>query len=150
IGCSGPPAGARPSTVKISAPSACTAYSMHERTLTSSNSIVQAPHTPCSQPRCVPRRPRSSRRKSARVFRISTSRSYSVSLTVTWMVLLRSIAVPFRSPQGLLQRPTRQHANEVSPVFGRSVDVGTRFAQGSSSVGGGGERFLCWALPHQQ
>ena len=33
---------------------------------------VHAPHTPCSQPRCVPVRPQSSRRKSASVLRAST------------------------------------------------------------------------------
>ena len=53
-GLSVPSAAARPSTVVTSAPSACTANSRHERTASPSSSTVQAPHTPCSQPRWVP------------------------------------------------------------------------------------------------
>ena len=44
----------RPSTVTILAPSACTASIRHDRTAAPSTRTVQAPHTPCSQPRCVP------------------------------------------------------------------------------------------------
>ena len=45
---------ARPSTVTTSLPSACTASIRQERTGSPSTSTVHAPHTPCSQPRCVP------------------------------------------------------------------------------------------------
>src|SRR3989442_759163 len=50
IGASSPGPGATPSIVVISMPSACTAKARHDRTATPSNSTVQAPHTPCSQP----------------------------------------------------------------------------------------------------
>ena len=39
-------------------PSACTASIRQERTGSPSSRTVQAPHTPCSQPACVPLRPR--------------------------------------------------------------------------------------------
>ncbi len=55
------------------APLACTANSRHERTGSPLNRIVQAPHTPCSQPTWVPVSPRSSRRKSVKSLRGSTS-----------------------------------------------------------------------------
>ncbi len=61
-----------PSIVVTSAPSACTASIRHERAETPSTSTVHEPQTPCSQPRCVPVRPSSSRRKSASVRRSST------------------------------------------------------------------------------
>ena len=71
---SSPGAGARPSTVVISCPSACTANIRHERTGAPSRRTVQAPQTPCSQPTCVPVRPSSWRRKSDSSRRGSTSR----------------------------------------------------------------------------
>ena len=40
--------------VRITAPSQLPAWVMQERAGTPSISTVQAPHTPCSQPRCVP------------------------------------------------------------------------------------------------
>ena len=55
---------------------------MQERTGTPSSSTVQAPHTPCSQPRCVPVRSRPSRRKSASDVRGSTAASTLRPLTV--------------------------------------------------------------------
>ena len=53
---------ARPSTVVISAPSACTASIKQERTGAPLCCTVQLPHTPCSQPTCVPVRANSWRR----------------------------------------------------------------------------------------
>jgi CO/xanthine dehydrogenase Mo-binding subunit len=44
----------RPSTVVTALPSACTASIRHDRTAAPSTITVQAPHTPCSQPTCVP------------------------------------------------------------------------------------------------
>ena len=49
-----PGSGARPSTVRIVAPSACTASVRQARAGAPSISTVQAPQTPCSQPTCVP------------------------------------------------------------------------------------------------
>ena len=49
--------GAMPSTVRNSWPSACTASIRHERAERPSIGSLQAPHTPCSHPRCVPVRP---------------------------------------------------------------------------------------------
>ena len=49
------------------APSACTANIRQDRTGSPSTITVQAPQTPCSQPRCVPVRPQSSRIASASV-----------------------------------------------------------------------------------
>jgi hypothetical protein len=50
-----PPSGARqPSIVVTDCPSAVTAKSRQDRTGTPSSSTVHAPHTPCSQPTCVP------------------------------------------------------------------------------------------------
>ena len=72
-----------PSIVVTSVPSACTANTRHERTAAPSISTVHAPHTPCSQPRCVPVRWHCSRRKSARVTRGSTVASCARPLTVS-------------------------------------------------------------------
>src|SRR5213079_1226867 len=44
-----------PSTVVTSCPSAWTANNKQARTASPSSSTVQAPHTPCSHPTCVPR-----------------------------------------------------------------------------------------------
>ena len=72
IGCSLSPS-ARPSTVRICLPAACTANMRHERTGSPSISTVQAPQTPCSQPTWVPVCPQSSRMASASVRRGSTA-----------------------------------------------------------------------------
>ena len=53
-----------PSTVVTSRPCAWTANIRHERTGSPSTRTVHAPQTPCSQPTCVPVKPRSWRRKS--------------------------------------------------------------------------------------
>jgi len=58
--------------VVMLAPSQATAKVMQERAGAPSISTVQAPHTPCSHPRCVPVRWSSSRKKSARVWRTDT------------------------------------------------------------------------------
>ena len=63
IGCSTPPE-ARPSTVRTSWPSACTANIEHDFTARSpSSTITQQPQLDVSQPTCVPVSPHSSRRK---------------------------------------------------------------------------------------
>src|SRR5450759_1451273 len=80
------PAGARPSTVVISAPSACTANMRQERTASPFMMTVHAPQTPCSHPRWVPVSTQSSRRKSASVLRVSTVAWCAVPLTVNEIV----------------------------------------------------------------
>src|SRR5919109_2991324 len=88
MGCSGSPLwdfAASPSIVMIVPPFACTAKSKHERTVSPLKRIVQLPHIPCSQPRCVPVSARWSRRKSASDNRGSTTPSYRLSLTVISM-----------------------------------------------------------------
>ena len=54
-------------------PSPCTASIRQERTGSPSRRMVQAPHTPCSQPALVPVSPTFSRRQSSKVRRGSTS-----------------------------------------------------------------------------
>src|SRR5690606_21950776 len=49
------------------------ANTRQERIGLPSTMTVQAPHTPCSHPTCVPVRPQSSRRVSASVLRCSTT-----------------------------------------------------------------------------
>ena len=66
-------------------PSACTASVRQERAERPSIRTVHAPQTPCSQPRCVPVRPSSCRRKSARVMRTGTERRCSRPFTVKLM-----------------------------------------------------------------
>ena len=51
------PSRASPSTVLMSAPSACTANVMQDRMLAPSSRTVQVPQTPCSQPMWVPGEP---------------------------------------------------------------------------------------------
>ena len=71
-----PGAGASASTVRIAAPSTCTASMRQDRAGTPSICTVQAPHTPCSQPTCVPVAPSTWRRKSD-----SSSRGSAAPLT---------------------------------------------------------------------
>ena len=63
-----------PSMVSTEALSACTASIRQERTISPFTRTVHAPHTPCSQPTCVPVSCRCSRRKSARLRRGRTMR----------------------------------------------------------------------------
>src|SRR5688572_1667849 len=110
-GCSLSGDGAMPSTVRISWPSACTASIKQERAERPSSRMVQAPHTPCSQPRCVPVRPSSTRRKSASVRRTGTSLLYDLLLTVTEMVRLSVMSVDhFIGPaqQGMRQSEAKR------------------------------------------
>ena len=83
---SSPSGGVKPSIVVTSPPSAWTANMRQARTAAPSNSTVQAPHTPCSHPRCVPVSRQSSRRKSASVLRGSTAAVRLVPLIVTVIV----------------------------------------------------------------
>ena len=59
------------------------ASTVHDFTGVSSSQTTQAPQLEVSQPQCEPVRPRSSRRKWMSSSRGSTSRVYSVPLTVS-------------------------------------------------------------------
>ena len=85
--CSGesPPPSARPSTVRISEPSASTARTRHESTVRPSTITVQAPHSPTRQHSLVPVSARSSRRMSSSVWFGATSTARRAPLTVTSM-----------------------------------------------------------------
>src|SRR6266550_1854222 len=73
---------ARPSIVRTSAPSACTANIVHDFTARPSASTVHAPQMPVSHPTCVPVRLHWSRRKCTSSSRGSTSPWRGVPLTV--------------------------------------------------------------------
>ena len=72
-----------PSIVSTVALCACTASSRQERTISPLTRTVHAPHTPCSQPTCVPVSLRCSRRKSAKFRRGSTFASTRSPLTTS-------------------------------------------------------------------
>ena len=87
---------------------------------------VQAPHTPCSQPRFVPVSPRSSRRKSESS-RARLDRDVAAApLTVSWMAgRPRPSCLP---PPGLAARSARwsSDAGEPPAVAAEGVHVGAR------------------------
>lgn len=97
----------KPSMVRMSAPAQLPVCAMQDRAGTPSISIVQAPHTPCSQPICVPvsmKRPRST---SASCSRGSTCRRVNLPLTMseismrfTTRLLARLAAAPSRQSHG--------------------------------------------------
>src|SRR5262245_10604165 len=96
-------------------PFTCTANIRQARTDRPSTSTVQAPQTPCSQPTCVPVKPNSCRRKSARLMRASTVASTRRPLIVTAMACL--------SAMGALQGPVRQYSDEMLTVTGGVVAI---------------------------
>src|SRR5688500_12518119 len=108
-----------PSTVVTLRPLACTAKSRHDRTALSSSSTVQLPHAPCSQPRCVPVRPQSSRKKSPNVLRGSMLALCAVPLTVTETDI--SAIGGLRSRVG--HCPTDQHRARISAIPARCMHI---------------------------
>jgi len=72
-----------PSTVVTRCPSAMTARIVQDLTGVSSSHTTHAPQLDVSQPQCEPVSPRSSRRKWISSSRGSTTRAWSVPLTVT-------------------------------------------------------------------
>ena len=121
-------AGARPSTVVTSAPSAWTASIRHERTGSPSSRTVQAPQTPCSQPTCVPVRPSSWRRKSdEQQARLDLARVLAAVHRATRSRAAAAHAACCR--RGRRPRAQRAHgedAGEVAAIVGRGVDVAVR------------------------
>ena len=130
-----------PSMVVIVVPVACTASIRHDRTGSPSRSTVHAPHTPCSQPRWVPVRPRSSRRKSASVLRASATASRALApLTVTsTSQTCRSSPRPARSARRLGRAPGARSTPATCAVCGRRVqvaDAGLEPAAAASAAAG--------------
>src|SRR5580704_15621320 len=76
---------ARPSTVLISCPSACTASMVQDFTARPSTSTVHAPQLVVSQPMCVPVSP------SPRRIRCASSSRGSTSATFFWPLILNLI-----------------------------------------------------------
>src|SRR5713226_5384329 len=89
-----------------------------------STSTVHAPHTPCSQPRWVPRRRRSWRRKSARERRPSTRRSRLCPFTIGSLLSRFAGAIRCSSISGLQQYLLSQDGDQVLAVGGRGVHIG--------------------------
>src|SRR6185503_9841889 len=113
-------------------PSACTASIRQDLAGSPSTRIVQAPHTPCSQPACVPFRPIVSRRQSSSVERGSTSTSTVPPLTCN------STRMP---ASGCLvacveDRAARQGGGNALAIGGAGVEV----IYGLEVLGGGCDR----------
>src|SRR5690606_7322367 len=86
------PLRARPSTVRISWPWAITASMVQDFSGLPSNHTTQVPQLEVSHPQWVPVRPRCWRRKCTSSSRGSTSRVYSVPLTVTVISMALSLS----------------------------------------------------------
>src|SRR6185503_4852841 len=100
-------------------PSACTASIRQDLAGSPSTRIVQAPHTPCSQPACVPFRPIVSRRQSSSVERGSTSTSTVPPLTCNSTRMPASgCLVP-----GVEDRAARQGGGNALAVGGAGMEV---------------------------
>ncbi len=131
-----PSSGVRPSTVVTSQPLACTANIRQERAVRPSTSTVQAPQTPCSQPRCVPVRPSSWRKKSASVSRDSTTRACDLPLTVIRVACLpiRHSDIDFQhidtgAPRRVDQSTRAQDLRQMPPVVAAGMNIGNRLDQ---------------------
>src|ERR1700730_11603449 len=111
-------------TVRTLTPSACTANIRQERTGLSSTSTVQAPQTPCSQPRCVPVRPQSSRNASAKLRRGTTRIMRSTPFTVNVTSCLSLIAL--RTPPRIVQYPLRRNRHFEDTDTKRCQRIGNR------------------------
>ena len=133
---SSPSALFRPSTVTTFAPSACTASIRHERTAAPSTITVQAPHTPCSQPTCVPVSRSTWRRQSASVRRGSTSTSTGLPLTSKRTVM----RPPYAAARA--QRALDQHFDERAAIVGAGVKILGRIDRSAAAARGGEDRRL--------
>src|SRR4051794_11641204 len=116
--------------VVTSEPLAWTAKPRHDRTATPSMMTVQAPHTPCSQPRWVPVRLQSSRSQSARVFRASTEPLRAWPLTVTDRSATTGLL------ESLGEGTGDEHGSHLLAVRARRVDVGRRIEVGDGRLTG--------------
>src|ERR1700687_1420192 len=132
-GDSSPGPGVTPSMVVMAEPSAWAANIRQERTATPSNSTVQAPRTPCSQPAWAPVSASWSRRQSSRVVRGSTSSSRTAPLTLS---LMRMGFFPLRVGACVGNGAGGETGRDPTAVFGRGVqiaqwvDIGERLGHG--------------------
>src|ERR1700688_1626277 len=108
----------------IAGPSACAASIRQERVATPSKITEHAPHTPCSQPTCVPASRRSCRRKSLSSMRDSTWRRCCVPFTVTVISCMSEATL--RSLVRLGERALRQYTSEMPLEFFAGVDAAAR------------------------
>src|SRR6185503_19788229 len=118
-------------------PSACTASIRQDLAGSPSTRIVQAPHTPCSQPACVPFRPIVSRRQSSSVERGSTSTSTVPALTCNSTCMPASGYLVARVDD----RPARQGGGNALAIGGAGVEVVHRL----QLLAGGSDR-----VPHRR
>ena len=116
---------ARPSTVVTSPPSASTAMTRHESTITPFSRTVHAPHSPTRQHSLVPVRSRSSRSASSSVWCSATDTERG------W---------PFRRRSMITRSDSRKGGRERSKVRGRSARAaspgGSRAPHASTSDDG--------------
>src|ERR1044072_6150483 len=121
--CSVPSVLAMPSMVRISAPFACGACTVHDFTDLPSRSTVQAPQWLVSQPICGPVRLNCSRRKWIKSVRGSTSAStgepFTVSETCDFAMSLSPGAL-----RGLRQCAGDHHAGHLGAILRRAAPVG--------------------------
>src|SRR5439155_4713474 len=120
------------------------------RTARPSSSTVHAPHTPCSQPRCVPVSSSVWRRKSASVRRTGTSASRRAPFTVR--LIARDALMRF------LEGAPREHGGELPAIGGRDVHVFhavqlaagfARVAEQAGARGCAGQHLLNVACTHR-
>src|SRR4051812_883369 len=115
-GCNSSPL-ARPSTVRIFLPCACTANIRHDRIASPSMITVQVPQTPCSQPIWVPVWPQSSRMASTSVLRGSTRMAWSRPLIVRVMSILsiiqKACIFSLPHPKEAAKRPSRRMVRDA-------------------------------------
>src|SRR6266853_2471661 len=151
------PSCARPSTVVISDPSACTANIVHDFTASPFISTVQAPQYVVSQPTCVPVRSQFSRRNSTSNKRASTSREYGLPFTLIWTLIFSGAMAsgiemaPFDlfsacAARGNLNRPLDERDDQLTLVFGRPAYVGLRIGGGAGRFGSGSHCFVAQHL----
>src|SRR5215470_20300558 len=138
---SSPAAPASPSTVRTSWPSAITASTVHDLTGVPSSHTTQTPQFEVSHPQWVPVSASSSRRKCTSSSLGSTSRRYSVPLTVTLICI--GLDLPSGGAGGgAAKRPDGQLAGEMALVVDRSALVRRRPAVPRRDAPGLGEALL--------
>src|SRR6185437_3954793 len=122
---SSPGPGVTPSMVVIAEPVACVANIRQERTAAPSNSTVQAPQTPCSQPAWAPLRSSKSRRQSSSVVRGSTSSACKAPLTLSSMRIRVPLSFrPQRRSASIGNRADGETDGGAATVVGQGVQVG--------------------------
>src|SRR5580700_9857632 len=134
------PSRSSPSTVRTVPPSAMAASSVHDLTGLASSHITQLPQFDVSQPQWLPVSPSSSRMKWMSSSRGSTSRAYSVPLTVIATLIVTGS--PGHPVGGPAQRAGGQLGDQMPlEVLGPAL-VGGRVAVLRGDGARGGEALL--------